>query len=431
MIIPQLPDDVFSEILGHFFFIDVEAYPPRRDVWGERRDRARGPTVIGQSTALLLVSRRFRTLVEPFIWRTIFIDRPSDFTLFFAPKTGLLKARGKEGDVRRGWVTELVLGRDAAVPFDKAKIAKERKRKRGLDEGTTYDLHVRLLPTKLPNLRRVTLSQTAYLAPFVVENDPSYASLCQLIDDASGFSKSEAEDSSGYLFEDLLVETYSWLWTSLAHQNDALIADFLAPWASNLVVLRAPFELNFGWSDDASYIQGMDGTLTSRLPATLKEANGLRVILRRPDQNGIQLFWIESVKPTLDQTRQLAQMLPADARVEVHMPKAKVVNDGEPVVRASAPPAGERGMGEWANWTRVDENGTKSPFRADLLRVSSNPISQSTPERCRADALISTGRLNAVLPPPSSGPLSSTLPFISASPEVSKLGSRRSHLPPV
>lgn len=374
MTIPQLPEDVLVEILSHFFYIRVDAPPPSNvDDDGWDFTPPRGPTAIGQSTPLLLVNRQFKSLAEPLLWRIILVDRPSDFLLFFSPKTGLLNTKGELGEARRRWVTQLVLGRDAALPYDKAKIRKNLRSPPARKK--TYDLHADLVTPKLPNLRRLVLGETAYVAPSVVEDDPSYEDLIERFDVVTRFSEQEVDEESGYPFEDFLIDIYPWFWADLAVRNDKLIAKFLAPLAPGLEELRAPFAPSAQWTDVPMDLETR-WTLTARLPWTLADAKGLRVVLRSHDSD--RGFRSDSdILPTLSQVRRLAVFLPRDATVEVHETEWTVSVwewQGRPKVTVEAD--------EWKQWTWVDQKGSRTLFGPEMLTVSGDfglKVPQSRP----------------------------------------------------
>lgn len=344
MTIPHLPDDVLKEILSDFCCVDVSAHPTSE---GKGADM-RAPTAIGQSTSLLLVSRDFHALVQPFLWRRILISSPSDFPLFFAPETGLLHLKGEAGKVRRGWVRELVLGRDAVIPFDEDRINQQIRSYPLRSES--FDLHVRLASPALPNLRRIILDESNYLGPWYPNLDhPSYQHLkhrllllIQLLQDENPFI-------------DVYHDALAWLWIRIARRNDELIAELLGQFlsCSSLRELRMPFQVSAHQTDMPLFpptTTGVTSSMVARVPTAVREKKGLRIVLARPTKG----YKYEGM-PTLKAVEELAAMLPDDARVEVEQPEG-------------AEPA-EHDAGEWANWSWVDDEGVKTPFGPELLKV--------------------------------------------------------------
>jgi len=105
MPIPQLPFDVLSEILSHFYQSHKRPSTP-----------SRASTPRKGSTSLLLVSKAFHELALPFVYQSISIGRSSeDWELFVAPNTGLFVG-DQEGKTRRSWVKELRVHASMAVP---------------------------------------------------------------------------------------------------------------------------------------------------------------------------------------------------------------------------------------------------------------------------------------------------------------------------
>lgn len=356
MTIPRLPDDVLNEILSELFFVDATAHPTSK---GKGTD-SRAPTAIGQSTSLLLVSRDFHALVQPFLWRSILVRCPSDFPLFFAPETGLLHLKGEAGNVRRGWVRELVLGRDAAIPFDEDNIDQQIRSYPLRSES--FDLHVRLASPALHNIRRIILDESNYLGPWVDNLDhPSYQHLkhcllplIQLLQDENPII-------------DVYHDALAWLWIRIARRNDELIAELLGQFlsCSSLRELRMPFQVSAHQTDMPLFpptTTGVTSSMVARVPTTVKEAKDLRVVLTRPAEG----YKYEGL-PTVKAVKELAAMLPDDARVEVEQPESLDLAPGESDEQSGS---AEDDAGEWANWSWVDEKEVKTPFGPELLEVS-------------------------------------------------------------
>lgn len=149
----------------------------------------------------------------------------------------------------------------------------------------------------------------------------------------------------------------------LASRNDELIAGLLAPLASTLTVLQAPFAASSQWTDACLGFLPV-WTMTARLPRTIKDARGLRVVLRSDTPRGG--FWSNShIFPTVSQAQELAALLPEDATVEVHETDWSARDWIEKAKKNV-----EDDVTEWSNWTWVDQAGEKFRFGPKMLKVS-------------------------------------------------------------
>lgn len=357
---PHLPDDVLSEVLSHLFTIDVDATPPTEKTW-RRETRPRGPTAIGQSEGLLRVSKRFHSLVEPFIWRTVILESPPDFSVFFAPKTGLLHVAGEPGDRRRGWVRELVLGQDAAIPSDKNKIAYAVDvRGDFYQDSFDLDLHADILSAKLPNLKRLQIGHTRELGPAGVKSDPALNHLHKVINDLQW----SVTYDDGEQFTLGPVRSYDWLWQSLRRRNDELLAAFLAPFVHTLAVFRAPL-----LSTTRTYVRPSNWTLLDRLPVKLKEApTNVVVVLDAAEPPDDWPLPTDRGLPKVDELRALVERLPDGVKVEIY--RAKWMEGRGWRRELTEEEKKDDKPGEWVHWCWLDEGGDRSTFTYDSLRVS-------------------------------------------------------------
>ncbi|KAL7411291.1 hypothetical protein BDY24DRAFT_443192 [Mrakia frigida] len=299
MPLPYLPDDVFIEILSHFFqpgTVEPPSSPPLGvSIFGYYPDRKKPPTTTPTpfrgSTSLLLTSKRIRELTLPFFWRSITIYRPSDFVSLFDPKIGLLHVKGKAEKQRRDWIRELSVGSEAAVPYDIGKIDRTFSTRKETN-----------------NLFERQHSSHAYLYNKIVEvgdareaarrNEPGYVP-------PEGMSEGEDAYYSSTAFGIQECFTHDAFSEHLDRRNVEIVASLLSPVGAQLRTLHLPLDDHARMRNTSGHKE--DSTFDPRIPSSIKSAKGLLVRLTYESVNG----------SVAGATKTLSQQLPSGAQVQV------------------------------------------------------------------------------------------------------------------